>query len=150
MALRSLAIAAECLVNRREQEEVLHLLDKIRKETGWRVGFMHTELKEAWGWNAEEAFEPPQQQPPPQPPPMGAPSSGVVHQQSTMQDFQYPAASMPPAPPAPPPVKQMPRSGIVNPILRTADFSAPTHPYQNHYVPLSQHVQQNHSQYNQY
>jgi hypothetical protein len=143
-----LAIAAECLVNRREQDEVLQILDKIRKETGWRVGFLHTELKEKWGWNAEEAFQ--QQQPPPPPPPMVGPSSGVVHQPSHMQDFQYPPATMPPAPPAPPPVKQMPRSGIVNPILRTADFSAPTHPYQSHYVPLNQHPQHNHHQYNHY
>ena len=147
VALRSLALAAECLVDRREQEEVLHLLDKIRKETGWRVAFMHKELKEKWGWTEEPQTSQP---PPPPPPPMGAPSSGVVHQQSNMQDFQYPSASMPPAPPAPPPVKQMPRSGIVNPILRTADFSAPIHPYQSHYVPLSQRIQHNHNQYNQY
>ena len=34
VALRSLAIAAECLVIRREQEEVLDIFEKIRKETG--------------------------------------------------------------------------------------------------------------------
>jgi hypothetical protein len=148
-----LAIAAECLVNRREQEEVLQILDKIRKETGWRVGFLHTELKEKWGWNAEEAFQQQQQQQQQQQapaPPMDPTSSGVIHQSSNLQDFAYPPASMPPAPPAPPPVKQMPRSGIVNPILRTADFSAPTHPYQSHYVPLNQHLQHNHNQYNHY
>ena len=137
MALRSLAIAAECLVVRREQEEVLQILDKISKETGWRGGFLHTELKEKWGWDNEESF---QQQP------LTTPS--LAHQ-STLQNFQYqqPPTSLPPAPP----VKQMPRSGIVNPLLRMADFSAPTHPYQSHYVaPNNQHPHHNHNQFNQY
>lgn len=138
MALRSLAIAAECLVVRREQEEVLQILDKIRKETGWRVGFLHTELKEKWGWENEEAFK--QQQ---------LTTTTLAHQ-STLQNFQYqqPPTTLPPAPP----VKQMPRSGIVNPLLRTADFSAPTHPYQSHYVAPNnnQHPHHNPNQFNPY
>ncbi|KAI0587545.1 C6 zinc finger domain containing protein [Pyrenophora tritici-repentis] len=48
VALRSLAIAAEPLTDRREQEEVLQIFDKIRQETGWRVGFVNTELKQKW------------------------------------------------------------------------------------------------------
>ncbi len=47
VALRSLAIAAECLVIRREQEEVLEIFEKIRKETGWKVGFLNKELRGA-------------------------------------------------------------------------------------------------------
>ncbi|KAI9754161.1 MAG: Cell morphogenesis protein PAG1 [Chaenotheca gracillima] len=62
VALRSLAIAAECLVVRQEQEEVLQILAKIRKETGWRVEFMQKELREKWGWNNEEAIAQQQQQ----------------------------------------------------------------------------------------
>ena len=54
VALRSLAIAAECLVVRREQEEVLEIFEKIRKETGWKVGFLNKELKVKWGWPSEE------------------------------------------------------------------------------------------------
>lgn len=134
MALRSLAIAAECLVVRREQEEVLQILDKIRKETGWRVGFLITELKEKWGWNNEETFH---QQP-----------TALPH--STMQSFQYqqPPTSLPPAPP----VKHTPRSGIVNPLLRMADFSAPSHPYQSHWVAPNNQQQshQNSNQFNHY
>lgn len=53
VALRSLAHAAEVLTDRREQEEVLQIFDKINKETGWRIGFVYKELKEKWGWNEE-------------------------------------------------------------------------------------------------
>ena len=151
VALRSLAIAGECLVSRREQEEVLAILDKIRKETGWRVGFLHKELKEKWGWVSDEeqqaqqqAFQQQQQQL----------SNSMMQQQQQQQQPMQPglqytqqgASTQLPAPP-PPMAKQMPRQGIVNPMLRAADFSAPTHPYQNYYVAPSQ---QPPSQYNHY
>jgi hypothetical protein len=48
VALRSLAIAAECLTDRREQDEVLQIFDKIQQETGWRVAFVNNELKAKW------------------------------------------------------------------------------------------------------
>ncbi len=151
VALRSLAIAGECLVSRREQEEVLSILDKIRKETGWRVGFLHKELKEKWGWVSDEeqqaqaqqqqqqAFQAQQQQ-----------LSSSMMQQPMPQGLQYQQPGTTTQLPAPPPpmAKQMPRQGIVNPMLRAADFSAPTHPYQNYYVAPSQHTPQN--QYNHY
>ncbi|KAF8241606.1 hypothetical protein K440DRAFT_641795 [Wilcoxina mikolae CBS 423.85] len=54
VALRSLATAAECLTDRREQEEVLDIFTKIRKETGWRVNFVLKELRESWGWEVVE------------------------------------------------------------------------------------------------
>jgi hypothetical protein len=38
------------LTDRKEQEEVLDIFDKINKETGWRIGFVYKELKEKWGW----------------------------------------------------------------------------------------------------
>ena len=65
VALRSLAIAAECLTRRDAQEEVLTIIDKIRTETGWRVGFFNDELKAKWGWNKQEhqPVQPPQQVP---------------------------------------------------------------------------------------
>jgi hypothetical protein len=44
VALHSLAIAAEGLVIRREQEEVLEIFEKIRKETGWKVESLNKEL----------------------------------------------------------------------------------------------------------
>lgn len=59
VALRSLAIAAECLTNRREQEEVLQIFQKIKRETGWRVDFLQKELKQTWGWEETMATAPP-------------------------------------------------------------------------------------------
>lgn len=134
VAIRSLAIAAECLVSRREQEEVLDIFDRIQKETGWRTGFLHKELKEKWGWNNEEQYQQQQQQ--------NIPASMLP-----LQSYQYQASNLPPVPP-PPSLKQGPRQGIINPILRSADFSAPTHPYQSHYVaPLHLPPQPHYSQY---
>ncbi|KAL9038203.1 MAG: hypothetical protein Q9214_005380 [Letrouitia sp. 1 TL-2023] len=138
VALRSLAIAAECLVIRREQEEVLEIFEKIQKETGWRTNFLHKELKEKWGWNNEDQYQQRQQQQ------QHIPTAPLM----PLQNFHYqpplpPPPSLPPAPSAPQ-VKQQPRSGIINPLLRTADFSAPSHPYQNYYVPPHQ------NQYNHY
>lgn len=71
VALRSIAIAADCLTRRDAQEEVLNIVDKIRTETGWRVGFINDELKEKWGWNKQEQqpAQPPQQQAPAPPMP---------------------------------------------------------------------------------
>jgi hypothetical protein len=118
VALRSLAIAAECLVVRREQEEVLEIFEKIRKETGWKVGFLNKELKSKWGWQSEDA----QQQ--------------MVAQQSSLGQF-FPSSTQAPStnlPPAPPPPRPMP-SGILNPLLAKADFSLPNHPYSQHYQP---------------
>jgi len=150
VALRSLAHAAEPLTDRREQEEVLQIFDKINKETGWRIGFIYKELKEKWGWNqelspyefaqthtaarqAKEAQDEQQRQ--------------QLQTQQNMQlqqgfDFaqQQQAVAAPPRPPQPPPPQQQPTpakkppSGIPNPMYAKADFNLPQHPYQNFYV----------------
>lgn len=52
VCLRSMAIAAEVLVRRDEQEEVMETFHRIRRETGWNIGFLEKELPEVWGWNA--------------------------------------------------------------------------------------------------
>jgi hypothetical protein len=57
VALHSLAIAAEGLVIRREQEEVLEIFEKIRKETGWKVESLNKELRAKWGWGIEETTQ---------------------------------------------------------------------------------------------
>jgi hypothetical protein len=141
VAIRSLAIAAEGLVSRREQDEVLTIFDKIRKETGWRVAFLHKELKEKWGWhNEEEAFQQQQQQQQQnqqmQAGLMQMPGFGFQPQSNAS------GSSLPPAPPTM--MAKGPPQGIVNPLLSKADFSAPKHPYQNYWVPPQS------SQYNQY
>ena len=130
VAIRSLAIAAECLVSRREQEEVLQIFEKIRKETGWRVNFLNKELKEKWGWhNEEETFQQQQQQQSQQM------QAGTVQMPGFgfQQQGGATGSSLPPAPPTM--MSKGPPQGIVNPLLSKADFSAPKHPYQNYWVP---------------
>lgn len=133
VALRSLAIAAECLTVRREQEEVLQIFEKIRQETGWRVGFLNKELKEKWGWQ-ETPPQPQQQQQLPAPPTQMQqtlqpyPPQALIQPQVTLQPQIV--SSLPPAPPVRPRIP----GGIPNPLLATADFSMPQHPYQSYYV----------------
>ena len=158
-----MAIAGECLVSRVEQEEVLQILTKIREETGWRVQFLNDELKRKWGWKDDEDPSKPSQGGGPQQSSMmmqqqQQPSHHSHHQHmpsnsstSSMSSFGFnnqtgqqqqplshqssqsqPSNSMGPAPSM---MGKMPKQGIVNPILRTADFSVSGHPYQNFYVP---------------
>ncbi|KAK7905334.1 hypothetical protein LTR67_000054 [Exophiala xenobiotica] len=110
-SIRCLAVAGEHLTVRREQEEVLSIFDRIKKETGWRVTFLHDDLKEKWGWpkspqeygggmGATPSY-------------YGGPSSGP--------------STTPPRPKFP--------VGIVNPLYKNADFSAQNPPYEGNYVP---------------
>lgn len=160
VALRSLAHAAEVLTDRREQEEVLQIFDKINKETGWRIGFVYKELKEKWGWNEEPSPQQYaqththaiQQRKESQAQAEQAAQAQLARQSLQLQqDFNYQqqqqqqnmAAMGVPAPPPPatlqpsaqptPPTKRPP-AGIPNPLYAKADFSLPQHPYQNFYV----------------
>ena len=54
IALRCLHHAAECLTNRREQEEVLRIFTRIHKDTGWRINFIPEDLMSKWKWNPNE------------------------------------------------------------------------------------------------
>ncbi|KAH7062012.1 hypothetical protein BKA63DRAFT_193189 [Paraphoma chrysanthemicola] len=136
VALRSLAIAGECLTDRREQEEVLQIFDKIRQETGWRVGFVNTELKQKWGWDTPQEQE--QQKPQQLQQTNGhvqdahmAFQQQQIQQSQMMAQQQMPPSTMPPAPMQP---RRPPAFG--NPLL-VADFNMPQHPYQTHYVPAN-------------
>lgn len=125
VAIRSLAIAAECLVIRREQEEVLEIFEKIRKETGWNVKFLNVELKAKWGWQEEIGQQ-------------------MAPQQNSLSSFfpvttQAPSTNLPPAPPPATTGRPRPPQGIVNPLFKTADFSLPNHPYQQFYQPPNPH-----------
>ncbi|KAF2009929.1 hypothetical protein BU24DRAFT_67612 [Aaosphaeria arxii CBS 175.79] len=144
VALRSLAIAAECLTSRRQQEEVLQIFTKIRQETGWRVGFLNDELKQKWGWNEQQDDQN-----------VAAAAAAAAqlqqHQQneqlSHQQQIPAPQVTVPPpAPPGHAPPLFPP--GLMNPLLATADFNHSNHPYPAHYVPPNpayqpavQHVQ---------
>jgi hypothetical protein len=126
VALRSLANAAECIVVHRERQEVLDIFTRIRKETGWRVEFILKELKTKWGWEVEDS----QQQ--------------ISRPQSSLQ-FVQPNTVLPPPPPAQPQQDSTP-AGILNPLLRAADFSLPNHPYKQDYQPPNQQQQQQQEQ----
>ncbi len=143
VALRSLAIAAECLTVRREQEEVLQIVEKIMKETGWRVGFLKKELPEKWGWNREEPLHPQQQ--PQQQQQQQMPTAMMQNQVSYQFQPSSQSQSQSSLPPAPPVQRRIP-TGITNPLMATADFSSQHHPYQSYYVAPNQHP--HHSHYN--
>lgn len=113
VAIRSLAIAAETLGTRREQEEVLEIFERVRRETGWNVKFLGTELKVKWGW----AEEMPQ---------------SMAHTSVLANFLPSPQSSLGPSPT---PARPMLRPGILNPLLASADFSLAVHPYQSHYQP---------------
>jgi len=147
VALRSLAHAAECLTDRREQEEVLQIFTKINKETGWRIAFVFKELKERWGWSEHPSM--PQahitSNSDPTPRPIGHGSYSASPTQTAYTNTgsvsgpsgnygQIQVATAPPPPPPAAPVARRPPIGIVNPMFATADFSMPQHPYQNVYV----------------
>lgn len=40
---------------RREQDEILQILTKIHRETGWRIGSIAEKLRENWGWGVDES-----------------------------------------------------------------------------------------------
>jgi len=155
VALRSLAIAAECLTIRKEQEEVLQTFQKIKRETGWRVDFLHKELKGKWGWENPT---------PPAPPAtlmrstlLGTPTSTAPLELSTFQTHhtpqlqtQYQPTQQPQQQTQQPPQQQPQYSQIsrlpqmVNPLIGVADGSN-GHPYHPHYVPApnpNQHIEQ--------
>ena len=143
VALRSIHHAGECLISRPEQEEVLTIVNKIHKETGWRIQFVIDALIKKWGWNEHDYY---QQQQHSMPNLMGQQPPGMVQPfNSHFQQHSQNSTSLPPAPP----VKPILKGGMVNPMLAKADFAQPIHPYQNYYVAPNQHPSgQNH--YNHY
>ena len=120
-SLRCLAIAADCLTDRREQEEVLEIFARIKREGGWRIQFVIDELHEKWGWNTNQQ------------------DINMANSTNTASSFYQQGsgqASMPPLPQQAHPAQQRkPPSGIVNPMYSNADFSKPDAPYKNFYVP---------------
>ncbi|KAK3324367.1 C6 zinc finger domain-containing protein [Cercophora scortea] len=130
VAIRSLAVAGAVLVNHEEQTEVLAILDKISRETGWRLGKVLTELKKAWRWES------------PAPPLLfSAPSLQQQQQEREREQHEHAisasraAASTPTLPAAAASSASAPTRPTVNPLLVNADFRHRNHPYQNWYEP---------------
>ncbi|KAI7976744.1 hypothetical protein EIK77_009975 [Talaromyces pinophilus] len=144
-SIRCLAIAAECLVTREAQEEVLQIIEKIIKETGWRIAFLKPELQAKWGWNT--------------PAPNTTPDTNNITTTTTTTSTNTaptalsmdngtlptpnPATTIPTTAPSPSPTSAASAaaaarsrfpSGVINPLMATADFSMANHPYQDHYV----------------
>ncbi|KAL2159494.1 hypothetical protein VTH06DRAFT_2499 [Thermothelomyces fergusii] len=56
VAVRTLAVAAAALVDCRERDEVVTVLDRIQRETGWRLEKVVQNLRSTWGWDAAGPF----------------------------------------------------------------------------------------------
>jgi hypothetical protein len=55
VTLRCLYVAAATLQVRAKQEEIMALLDKVRRECGWKGTDLKKELQKTWGWSPAEA-----------------------------------------------------------------------------------------------
>jgi hypothetical protein len=140
VALRSLALAGETLVQRDEQEEVIRIFERAKKETGWNVTFVMKELREKWGWNTEgQALrgQSPFNQFSPSITTSGVNSNMPGAPQGVQAGQQQQQPQQPP--------KMI--GGILNPLLARADFSLPNHPYQAYYQPPRVHDLQGQGQY---
>ncbi|KAI1403596.1 hypothetical protein F4819DRAFT_495286 [Hypoxylon fuscum] len=147
VSIRSLAIVAEILTDLGEQQEVVATLEKIDRETGWKLAGVVQNLKKTWGWDkmgqkglAAQFFRRAS---------ATNRTMGMTKQQQQQQQQQHQIESMRTRHTTTPPQPQMisvsqsgapqlaaPRPMHVNP-LSFADFSLPNHPYQNWYEPPS-------------
>ncbi|KAK2737435.1 hypothetical protein FQN57_007525 [Myotisia sp. PD_48] len=147
VSIRCLAIAAEHLTSRASQEEVLGIIDKIIKETGWQIGFLHQELMGKWGWheNASNRNQrlPGQQLKSHEPDHVTSTTTIPSASPLDMNSSLLASGTIAPAP------RLRAPQGIVNPLMAAADFTAENHPYQSHYV-APQNSQPNSFQYAPY
>lgn len=113
IALRCLAIAAECLETQEAQQEVLDIFDNITNVTGGSVDPIKNDLKEIWSW-------------------VGAHPHTVTPAQIHNHFFELdPSLTISETLDLPP--------SLSNPLLATGDFSMENHPYQGFYVPPHHH-----------
>ncbi|KAK4172016.1 putative transcription factor [Triangularia setosa] len=120
VAIRGLAVAGAVLDNPKEREEVLAILGKIGRSTGWRLGGVVAELKKTWevkdimpSFGASVTL-----------PGLPAVTMGVGMGVGRIGDsfVRGPGGPMGGAP------------KMSNPLLKGADFKDREHPYQNWYV----------------
>ena len=103
----------------------MEMFDKIIKETGWQIGFLKTELQEKWNCIPSQRHQ--------QHLNSGLAGSTSLSTGSLLNSPLPPITGRPKIP-----------SGIVNPLMATADFSMENHPYQNHYVAPHNHLNNYH------
>jgi hypothetical protein len=58
VTMQCLDVAADALLVRAKQEEIMALFEKIRRECGWRSEYYKKELQMEWGWSSAEAPAP--------------------------------------------------------------------------------------------
>lgn len=132
------------LTDRREQEEVIEIFEKINKETGWRIGFVYGELKDKWGWvepvspeqyaqTHDAARKVEQNKPHGQHEIQLQPGFDLSIQHTNLSTPPSVGSSVTPPNTAAPTKKRLP-SGILNPLYAKADFNLPQHPYQDYYI----------------
>lgn len=126
VALRSLALAGETLILRDEQEEVIRIFERAKKETGWDVTQVIKELRAKWAESAEEQLLRDQNSFNEFTQGVGVGVNGNMSAAPQgLQAGQQQQSQQPP--------KLI--GGILNPLLARADFSLPNHPYQAYYQP---------------
>lgn len=167
VSIRSLAIVSEVLTDYAEQQEVVDILERIDRETGWKLAGVVTGLKKRWGW--EKKMEPPHSLTtqlrlgsalPPgggghghgrgkQPvhrmvaghPPPPAGNSTTTTTGAAQQQMMLAPVMQVPATAAPQQMQPVVMTSASRPTrvnpLHSADFSLPDHPYQNWYEPPS-------------
>ncbi|KAI1748435.1 hypothetical protein F4782DRAFT_542834 [Xylaria castorea] len=149
VSIRSLALVSEVLTDRAEQQEVVTILERIDRETGWKLADVIAGLKRRWGW---ERMEQPSltaqllgSSLPPgnvvmgkhkQPPATAAAATPQQQQMMTLAPVMQVPATAAPQQMQPVVTTSASRPMRVNP-LSFADFSLPNHPYQNWYEPPS-------------
>ncbi|KAI0538048.1 hypothetical protein GGR58DRAFT_513298 [Xylaria digitata] len=144
VSIRSLVLVSEVLTNYAEQQEVVAILERIDRETGWKLAGIVAGLRKGWGW---EKMNRPALTSQLLVPPGNATSkhSAVTTQPLTTsaasQQMMLAPATQVPATAAPQQMQPVvtpfaSRPMRVNP-LSFADFSLPNHPYQNWYEPPS-------------
>ncbi|KAJ9143098.1 C6 zinc finger domain-containing protein [Pleurostoma richardsiae] len=168
VAIRSMAIAGATLSDPREQEEVIRILERISRETGWRLGKVLTDLRKAWAAAAAPApaassasgpaggglisgpamaiqgaaFGVPQQQPH-HPPHHHHQQQQQQQQQQQEQQQQYQQRQQQQTRNTGPTLAKAntsmeapkPWRPPIHPLLVSADFSLPNHPYVGWYEP---------------
>ncbi|RYP37049.1 hypothetical protein DL767_003112 [Monosporascus sp. MG133] len=141
VSIRLLAIVAEVLTDLCERQEVIAILEKVDRETCWRLEGVLSNLKRVWGWEKMGQIGPTTQFPPR----AGGGGSGIrglgagpkqvdqLHSTTAAAQTTPPTQTQSQKQPA---AVTAPRPMRVNP-LSFADFSLPNHPYRNWYEPPS-------------
>jgi hypothetical protein len=148
VALRSLAVAAEALTVRREQEEVFQMFNRIKRETGWRMTYIYNELPGKWGWDPATQSanvhahnlslqSPSNSIPSSQAPVLTSPS--ILHHQNSVTQNGSPSHSLSSTLPLPQP--------LLNPQHHHQPTTLSPHQYQQHQPSASSSVMQPHHGY---